>query len=141
MKNLIKLLLLGIGEGCTVFVIICVMFDIFYNGEFQLSNWQFTKMAIGAAVVGMGYCVPTVIYKNDKLSMPIKTIIHLGIGSVIFLAVSALVGWMQFQYDLVAFGGYIAIALGTTVVIWLGFYFYYLRQAKVMNKKIKEKQE
>ena len=140
MKNFIKLFLFGICEGCTIFVIIGVIFDIIYKGEFQLSNWQFTKMAIGAAAVGIGYCLPSVIYKSDKLSMPHKTIIHLGIGSTIFLIVSFLVGWIPFQYGVMACVIWIAVELGIAVIIWLGFYFHHLRQAKVINAKIKAKQ-
>lgn len=140
MKNFMKLFLLGICEGCTIFVIICVIFDIIYNGEFQLSNWQFTKMAIGAAVTGIGYCLPSAIYKNDKLSMLHKTVIHLGIGSTIFIAVSFLVGWIPSQYGVMACVTWIAAALGAAIIIWLGFYVHHLRQAKVINAKIKAKQ-
>ena len=77
MKNLIKNTITSIGISLTVFCVTGMVFDIAYDGNFSLHNYQFSKMVIGCIIVGLGFGLPTMIYHKDNLPMPFKIIILL----------------------------------------------------------------
>ena len=83
MKNLIKNTITSIGIALTVFCITGMVFDIAYDGNFSLDNYQFSKMVIGCIIVGLGFGLPAMIYHKDNLPMPFKVIIHMGTGCII----------------------------------------------------------
>lgn len=135
-KDLLKSTVISIGMALTIFSLIGVYFDITNGGNFSLDGYQFTKMVIGSAVVGIGFGVPTVVYNSDKLPMPVKVLIHMGIGCVIYTVVAFAVGW---------FGGASTIGQGLVIagiqllvafIIWFCFNCYYRKEAKQMNEKI-----
>ena len=51
MKDLIKSTITSIGIALTIFCITGMVFDIAYDGNLSLDNYQFSKMAIGCIVV------------------------------------------------------------------------------------------
>lgn len=55
MKNLIKNTITSIGIALTVFCVTGMVFDIAYDGNFSLDNYQFSKMVIGCIIVGLGF--------------------------------------------------------------------------------------
>ena len=87
MKNLIKNTITSIGIALTVFCVTGMVFDIAYDGNFSLDNYQFSKMVIGCLIVGLGFGLPTMIYHKDNLPTPFKVIIHMGTGCVIYTIV------------------------------------------------------
>ena len=136
MKTMWKNILLGIGLGSAVFVLMGIVFDILSGGEFRLSAWSYTKMAMGAMLVGIGFSVPSVIYENEKLSLGIQTLIHMGVGCTIFVVVAFVVGWIPLTAGwrvgvMTVLGQWLA-----AFVLWLMFALYYKRMAKKMNAKI-----
>ena len=135
-KDLIKSTIISIGMALTIFCLVGIMFDVSYGGSFSLEGYQFTKMVIGSAIVGLGFGVPTIVYNSDKLPQPIKVVIHMGIGLVIYTLVAFAVGW---------FGGSTSLAQGLIIagiqlvvefIIWFCFMRYYKKEAKKMNDKI-----
>ena len=135
-KDLVKSTVISIGMALTIFCLAGIVFDIIYGGNFSLEGYSFTKMVAGSAIVGLGFGVPTVVYNSDKLPQPIKVVIHMGIGCVIYTVVAYAVGW---------FGGSATIAHGLIVaaiqlvvafVIWFCFMRYYKKEAEKMNEKI-----
>ena len=135
-KDLIKSTIISIGMALTIFSLVCVVFDVINNGNFSLAGYQFTKMLIGSVLVGIGFGVPTVVYNSDKLPHPIKVVIHMGIGCVIYTVVAYAVGW---------FGGAVTLTQGLIIagiqlivafIIWFCFMRYYKGEAKKMNDKI-----
>ena len=137
-KDLIKSTLISIGMALAIFSLACVVFDISYKGNFSLENYQLTKMVIASVIVGLGFGIPTVVYNNESLPMPIKVVVHMGIGCVIYTIVAYAVGW---------FGGAVSIAQGLIIagiqlavafVIWFCFMRFYRNEAKKMNEKIQE---
>ncbi len=142
MKNTVKELfisiLASIGMAMTIFCLAGIVFDIGFGGNFSLENYTFTKMVAGSALVGLGYGVPTIIYRKESLPLPIKIIIHMGIGTAIYLGVAYAVGWIGGSATVgqgILRG---AIQLAVAFVIWLAFSSYYRGQAKKMNEKIQE---
>ena len=140
MKNVFKSLLFGILIGCSIFTVIGIFFDIIYHGNFNLTDWSYTKMAIGGMIVGIGFSVPSIIYDNEKLHNAVKVMIHLGIGCTIMLAVAFSVGWIPVESGWkvcsLAVGAYLVSAF----IIWFAISSYFRREAKQMNERIQQKQ-
>lgn len=140
MKNLIKSTITSIGIALTIFCITGMVFDIAYDGNFSLDNYQFSKMVIGCIIVGLGFGLPTMIYHKDNLPMPFKVIIHMGTGCVIYTIVAYTVGWIggtsSILHGIIAAIFQIALAF----IIWGCFMLHYRNDARKMNEKIKELQ-
>lgn len=135
-KEILKSTVISIGMALTIFSLVGMFFDIVNGGNFSMEGYQFTKMVAGSAIVGIGFGVPTVVYNSEKLPTPVKVLIHMGIGCVIYTIVAYAVGW---------FGGaatpgqglvIAGIQLAVAFVIWFCFMRYYRKEAKQMNEKI-----
>ena len=94
MKNLVKSTFISIGISLSIFCFIGIVLDMIYKGIFSLENYMFTKMVTGCVLIGLGFGVPSVIYQKDNLPMPIKILIHMGTGCVVYTIVAYSVGWM-----------------------------------------------
>ena len=135
-KDLIKSTVISIGMALTIFCLAGIVFDVGYGGNFSLENYRFTKMVVGSLLVGLGFGVPTIVYNKESLPMPIRVVIHMGTGCVIYTLVAYAVGW---------YGGSATVTQGIIIagiqllvafVIWFCFMRYYRREAKKMNEKI-----
>ena len=137
-KDLLKTTVISIGMAMAIFCLVGVAFDIIYKGNFSLDHYRFTKMVVGCVLVGLGFGVPTIVYKQDQIPAPIRILIHMGIGCVVYTVVAYAVGWIGGaatigQGILIA-----AIQLGVAFVIWFFFMRYYRAEAKKMNEKLQE---
>ena len=135
-KDLVKSTIISIGMALTIFCLVGIMFDVIYGGNFSLEGYQFTKMVVGSAIVGLGFGIPTIVYNSVKLPYPIRVIIHMGIGCVIYTIVAYAVGW--FGGSVTLWQGLIiaGIQLVVAFIIWFCFMRYYKKEAKKMNDKI-----
>ena len=86
-KDLIRSTVISIGMALTIFCLVGIVFDVGYGGKFSLENYRFTKMVIGSLLVGLGFGVPTIVYNKESLPMPIRVIIHMGTGCVVYTLV------------------------------------------------------
>lgn len=86
-------LLKSIFEGISID---CMIFECIYSGTFSLTSYQFTKMVIGAMLVGFGFSIPSFIYENEKYSLLVQTLIHMRIGVIVMI----IVGWIPLNYGL-----------------------------------------
>lgn len=135
-KDLIKSSVISIGMAMTIFCLVGVVFDVCYKGNFSLDDYRFTKMVAGCVLVGLGFGVPTIVYRKDNLPMPIRVIIHMGIGCVVYTIIAYAVGWIGGsgtigQGILIA-----AIQLAVAFLIWFLFMKHYRAEAKRMNDRI-----
>jgi len=141
LKDLLKSTVISIGMALAIFCLVGIVFDIGYKGNFSLENYKFTKMAVGSILVGLGFGVPTVVYHKENLPLPIRVIIHMGIGCAIYTAVAFAVGWFggsaTFVQGLIIAGIQLAVAF----IIWFCFMRYYRKEAKEMNDKIQAKKK
>ena len=137
-KDLIKSTLISIGMALTIFCLAGIVFDVGYGGNFSLDNYSFTKMVVGSLLVGLGFGVPTIVYNKESLPMPIRVIIHMGTGCVIYTLVAYAVGWYGGSATVTQGIIVAAIQLLVAFVIWFCFMRYYRREAKKMNEKIQE---
>ena len=135
-KDLVKSTAISIGMAMTIFCLVGVVFDVGYKGNFSLDDYRFTKMVIGCVLVGLGFGVPTIVYRKDNLPMPIRVIIHMGIGCVVYTVVAYAVGWMGGAASLGKGILIAAIQLVPAFIIWFLFMKHYRAEAKRMNEKI-----
>ena len=70
--------------------------------------------------------------------MPIKIVIHMGTGCVIYTLVACKVGWVDPAAGIWQEIGMIAAQLAAAFLIWFLFLLHYRREAKKMNERIQE---
>ena len=136
LKDLAKSTAISIGMAMTIFCLIGIVYDIGNKGSFSLMDYGFTKMVIGCVLVGLGFGVPTVVYRKDNLPMPVRVVIHMGIGCVIYTIVAYAVGWIGGSATFIQGIIIAVIQLAIAFVIWFIFMRYYNAEAKKMNDKI-----
>ena len=82
--------------------------------------------------------VPAVVYRKENMPMPIRVVIHMGSGCVIYTLVACWVGWIDLSAGLWQGIGMIAAQLAAAFLIWFFFLLHYRREAKEMNERIQE---
>lgn len=137
-KDILRSVAISIGMAMTIFCIVGVIFDITYKGQFSLDNYRFTKMVLGCLIVGLGFGVPTVIYRKENLPMPIRVLVHMGTGCVVYTIVAFAVGWIGGSKSVVHGLLIAAVQIAVAFVIWYLFNRYYRGEAKKMNDRIQE---
>ena len=135
-KDLVKSSVISIGLAMTIFCLVGVVFDVGYKGNFSLDDYRFTKMVIGCVLVGLGFGVPTIVYRKDNLPMPIRVIIHMGIGCVVYTVIAYAVGWIGGSATIGQGIIIAAIQLAVAFLIWFLFMKHYRAEAKRMNDRI-----
>ena len=142
MKNIIKSIVLGIGWGFTFFVVYLTI-GVIISGDFLagIAQDDFIKYVICSAVIGLGFSVPSLIYRNERISSGLQVIIHLGTGFAIYVPVAFFAGWIPTAYGAVAVAVSLLCAVVFSLLVWLCFALYYRKQAHEINRKIVEKQQ
>lgn len=141
MRKIISSIALGISWGFTVLVLIMTVF-VSVKADYlqQLTSAMFIKYVICAAITGLGFSVPSLIYENESIPRGLQVLIHLGIGFAIYIPVAFFAGWIPTEFGFLP----VAISLGISVVfallVWFCFSLYYRKQAQKINEKIIEKQ-
>lgn len=134
--KILKKLCLGIATGCTIFVMMGLVFTMFGDAA-SLTNDEFIKQAIGSILVGIGFLLPTIIYDNPNVAMPLKFIVHMGIGVILYVLVALNVGWIPTTLGIMPMIMTAVGMIGISLIIWVIFYMYYKKEAKKINDKIK----
>lgn len=135
-KDLVKSSVISIGMAMTIFCLVGVVFDVGYKGNFSLDDYRFTKMVAGCVLLGLGFGVPTIVYRKDNLPMPIRVIIHMGIGCVVYTIIAYAVGWIGGSATIGQGILIAAIQLAVAFLIWFLFMKHYRAEAKRMNDRI-----
>ena len=135
-KDLAKSTVISIGMAMAIFCFVGIVFDSIYNGTFHLENYQFTKMVIGCIIVGLGFGLPSIVYRKESLPMPIRVLIHMGIGLIVYTIVAYSVGWFGNFSDIGQGIIIVALQLGIAFIIWFLFLKHYRNEAKKINDKI-----
>ena len=137
-KDLAKSSAVSIGMSLTIFCLIGMINDIIAGGNFSLDHYRFTEMVIGSMIVGLGFGLPTFIYRIDSLPMPVRVIIHMGTGCIIYTIVGYAVGWTGNSGSIVKAVVGAAVQLAVAFVIWYFFMLHYRREAREINQRIQE---
>ena len=137
-KDLLKSIVISIGMALSIFSFVCVIFDIGYGGNFSLENYRLTKMVIGCIIVGLGFGVPSLVYRNESLPMPVRVLVHMGIGCVVYTIVGFAVGWIGGSATLGQGIAIAAVQLLVAFIIWFCFMRFYRSEARKMNDRIQQ---
>ncbi len=137
-KDILRSVAISIGMAMTIFCIVGVIFDITYQGQFSLDNYRFTRMVLGCLIVGLGFGVPTVIYRKENLPMPVRVLVHMGTGCVVYTIVAFAVGWIGGSKSIVHGLLIAAVQIGVAFIIWYLFSRHYRKEAERMNNRIQE---
>ncbi len=78
MKRIIELSIKGVGLALALFAVFGLVADVANQGVFTLKNYNYTKMVIGAVIVGLGFSVPGIVYETTDFSYAVKILIHMG---------------------------------------------------------------
>lgn len=137
-RDLLRSTAISIGMAMTIFCLAGIVFDIGSKGNFSLDHYRFTKMVAGCVLTGLGFGVPAIVYRKESLPLPVRVIIHMGTGCVVYTVTAYAVGWIG---GAATIGQGIMIALvqlAVAFVIWFLFLRYYRAEAKKLNDKIQE---
>lgn len=137
-RDLLRSTAISIGMAMTIFCLAGIVFDIGSKGNFSLDHYRFTKMVAGCVLTGLGFGVPAIVYRKESLPLPVRVIIHMGTGCVVYTVTAYAVGWIGGAAT-IRQGIMIALVqLAVAFVIWFLFLRYYRAEAKKMNDKIQE---
>lgn len=137
MKDLIISTAISIGIAIIILCLAGIIFDIRCGGIFILDNYGFTKAIVGCVIIGFGFGAPSVVYRKESLPMPVRAIIHLGAGCIIYTLVAYAVGWIGNSASMGQGLVIAAIQLSAVFIIWLLFMCHYRKEAKMMDKMVK----
>lgn len=138
MKNLLKSILLGVAWGCTINCIVCLIIALI-QGEINFTSAEYLKQFICSAIVGIGFTVPSLVYKSERLPQATKCLMHLGIGFVIYFPTAFFAGWIPTESGILGAVMTVATMLIGSIIVYFFFWMYYKNEAKKMNQKIQEK--
>ena len=137
-KDIARSSAVSIGMSLTIFCLMGMIADIIGGGNFNLDHYRFTKMVIGSIIVGLGFGVPTFIYRKDSLPMPMRVIIHMGTGCIIYTLVAFAVGWMGGTGSIAKAIVAATVQIAVAFLIWYLFMRHYRKEAMKMNQRIQE---
>ena len=135
-ENIVKNIVISVGMAMAIFCFVGVIFDITYKGNFNLENYQFTKMVVGCMIVGLGFGIPSIVYHKESLPMPVRILIHMGIGCIVYTFVAYSVGWFGNISNIGEGILIVALQLSIAFIIWFLFLKHYRKEAKELNDKI-----
>lgn len=142
MKKALLSLLLGVAVGCTIYIVIGMIFILVGMPATELwPGYTFIHQAIGGMIIGIAFSLPSLIYDNEKLSIGLKMLIHMGIGMAVFSITAMKLGWIPVSHGPIAVFIFFVIAAGGAFGIWGCFYLYHKNEAKLINQRIKAKQQ
>ncbi len=141
LKTFINHLTVGFAWGCSMFTFTFLIYVFTYQQPTMTfeRTWFMTQI-ICSIIAGIGFMLPSMIYRHQTLSMPFKISIHMGIGLIIYIISAMIAGWIPLNNGPLAFIVTTGFYMVCSFMIWLFFYFYNKKQAQQINKKIKELQ-
>ena len=137
MKRVLSAAWCGIKIACTVFVISSFFVTLSAKEGNFASTSGMLKLCLSTFAIGLGFGIPSLIYETE-LSMPVKVLIHMGIGCAVMIASAIVNGWVRVEnggiwISLAIIAGQIAIAF----IIWFIQYRKAKKLASEMNSRLK----
>lgn len=137
-KKMLRRSFIGIGAAVMISSIVMMIIDITNGGSLGFQNYQYTKMFLGAVIVGLGFGLPSLVYENENIPYPLQVVFHMGIGCAVMLAIAFSVGWIpsggRAPVVILSVAGEIVVAF----LIWKVITVHYKNEAEQINRKLKE---
>lgn len=135
MKTFLQRSILGIlfGSFLTLVILFAV---IFIGGNESLDSTILVKNAIGQVFCGWFFTVTPLLFENEKLTLPVQTILHFLCVSILYFIVAFVLGWVPFTAK--GFIGILFVFIIIYAIIWMSFYLYFRKQAAKLNEELRE---
>ena len=138
-KIVLRKIIKGMLYGCAMFVAALIFIDICFDNSLSVLPHQYTRIAIGAVIVGVGFVCSSLIYDEDRIPFAVRGLIQLVICAGVLLVGYFISGGIP---DGAGFGVgviYFLVEMGFGVILWLGNFIYFLREARAIKKRLKER--
>ena len=143
MKKVFQKITFGISIGCFGFVAMLFIASAFAGGADafigQKTGDELLKLAGCFNIIALGYSIPSLIYEKENLSVALKVLIHMLIGTIVYLFTAYYAGWIVKEFGAVIV--YILIAVGCVALCWGGIVLMVKAQVKKVNQRLRERQE
>ncbi len=138
MKKVLNAAWSGIVLSAVIFVAACMLIGFRY-GEAQFASGSgMARMCVAVLVIGLGFGIPSMIYETE-LPTGLKVLIHMGTGTIIMLATSICVGWIDFSRGWLPCLLIAAVQIAVAFILWLLTCVRIKKDAKQMNERIENK--
>ena len=126
----------GVKIACTVFIISSFFVTLAAEEGVFASTSGMLRLCISTFAIGLGFGIPSLIYETE-LSMPVKVLIHMGIGCAVMIAAAIVNGWARFGGEHGALIG-LAVIAGQVAIAFIIWFIQY-RRAKKLAERINGK--
>ncbi len=143
MKKILDMILFGLFIGSFGFVAMLFIAsaitgsaDTFFA---QKTGGEWLKVAGSFLIIATGFSIPSIVYTKENLSIGLKVLIHMAVGTIVYLIIAFCCGWVK--TDFISIVIYILVAIVIAAIFWGIYMMCFKLQANKINKKIKEKQQ
>lgn len=141
MKKILGLLIKGISISLSLFSIFIMIYDLHNDKMLVFENGVYSRMLLGAIIVGIGFSLPGLIYENENIPYAIKVLIHMGVGCAVFIVTGYNVGWFPRGENPWKCILIILIELSLSFVLWFFFLCHYKLEARKIDEQIRKLNE
>ncbi len=137
-KKIINKTIFGIITGFSVMTFtLLILLLVTHDSEVFLTKSHMITNIWVSAVVGIAFSLPSIIYDYEKIPNSIQSIIHMGTGYTVFFPLAFYAKWIPVKDSMFAILGTIVCFILVSMSVWLGFYLYYRKEAKLINQRLK----
>ena len=129
----------GLLYGCAMFVCALVFIDTCLDNSLSVLPHQYTRIAIGAMIVGVGFVMSSLIYDEDRIPFFVRGLIQLVICTAVLFVGLFVSGGIP---DGTGFGTgavFFVVEMGFGIFIWIGNFIYFWHEARLIKKKLAER--
>nr|WP_082236057.1 DUF3021 domain-containing protein [Halobacillus massiliensis] len=133
MKKFLFRSLIGVFFGAFITVFATSAF-IYFAEHPSIDSAAFLKNAFGYIFCGWLFSVTPLYFEIRSLSLPMQTALHFLTVTTIYLLLGLGIGWIPFNLN--HFLIYLAISIAVYTIAWIGFYLYFKKESKRLNKDL-----
>lgn len=123
----------GVG-GLLTFIILSVY--VAGDAEVQIPAMTIWSSLLGSMLIGGYFSVASLIFEQDHWSPLKQLVIHFGLSVSLYSLVAITIGWLP-PRPLPILGG-LVVFVTIYSLFWLGFRYYFKKQAEALNKSVKK---
>ena len=139
MKKVFNAAWSGVALSAVVFIIACMFIGFRYGYDKFANGYGMARMCIAVLVIGLGFGIPSLIYETE-LPTGLKVLIHMGTGTIVMLATSIVIGWIDFSRGWLPCLLIAGIQIAVAFILWLLTCVRTSKDAKQMNDAIENKE-
>ena len=141
LKKLLYNAAIGIGAALVIFCLANVIVEQIAGGHLEMHDYAYSKRTLASILIGLGFGLPAIVYDDERLSLPVQTLIHLAIGTTVLAGAALYGGLLPVQQGAPALIGFFIINIVIFFALWAGIYLYYRKTGQEITRKLKEYQK